>query len=89
MTQSKAAQPMLVLDGDSLTDDQLASARRLHRDLDRVELQGFAYIWDDPQRCRLDRRSWGRGAPSRNVGRGRPTCEIPAAGAVDDGEALN
>ena len=56
---TEVAQQMLVLDVDSLTDDQLASARRIHRELSGVELQGFAHIWDDPQRRQLDRRLWG------------------------------
>ena len=56
---SEVAQQMLVLDVDSLTDDQLASARKIHRELSGVELQGFANIWDDPQRRQLDRRLWG------------------------------
>ena len=55
---SEVARQMLVLDVDSLTDDQLASARRIHRDLSSVELQGFANIWDDAQRRLLDRRLW-------------------------------
>lgn len=59
MTPSEAAQPMLVLNVDSLTDDQLASARKLHRELSGVERQGVAHIRDDPQRHQLDRRSWG------------------------------
>ena len=57
-TPSEVAQQMLVLDVDSLSDDQLASARKLHRELSRVELQGFAYVWDDPQRRRLDSKLW-------------------------------
>ena len=55
---SELAQQMLVLDVDSLTDDQLASARQLHSDFKRVELQGFAHVWDDPQRRRLDSMLW-------------------------------
>ena len=58
-TPSEVAQQMLVLDVDSLSDDQLASARNLHRELSTVELQGFAHIWDDPLRRELDRRLWG------------------------------
>ncbi len=55
---SEVAQQMLVLDIDSLTDDQLASAKNIYRELSSVELQGFAHIGDDPQRRLLDRRLW-------------------------------
>ena len=55
---SELAQQMLVLDVDSLTDDQLVSARKIHHELSSLELQGFAHIWDDPQRRQLDRRLW-------------------------------
>ena len=55
---SEVAQQMLVLDIDSLTDDQLASAKNIHRELSSLELQGFAHIGDDPQRRLLDRRLW-------------------------------
>ena len=56
---SEVAKRMLVLDPDVLTDDQLATAREVHRELSTVELQGFAHIWDDPLRRELDRRLWG------------------------------
>ena len=56
---SEVAQQMLVLDPDALTDNQLATARDVHRELSTVELQGFAHIWDDPLRRELDRRLWG------------------------------
>ena len=56
---TEVAQQMLVLDVDSLTVDQLASAKNVHRELSSVDLQGFAHIWDDPQRRELDRRLWG------------------------------
>ena len=55
---SEVAQQMLVLDIDSLTDDQLGSAKNIYRELSSVELQGFAHIGDDPQRRLLDRRLW-------------------------------
>ena len=55
---TEVAQQMLVLDVDSLTDDQLASARKIHRKLSSDELQGFAHISDDPQRRQLDRKLW-------------------------------
>ena len=55
---TEVARHMLVLDVDSLTDDQLASARKLHRELSSVELQGFAHIWDDSQRRELDHGLW-------------------------------
>lgn len=56
---TEVAQQMLVLDVDSLSDDQLASAKKIHRELSSDELQGFAHIWDDPQRRQLDRKLWG------------------------------
>ena len=55
---TEMARHMLVLDVDSLTDDQLVSARKIHHELSSLELQGFAHIWDDPQRRQLDRRLW-------------------------------
>ena len=55
---TEVAQQMLVLDVDSLTVDQLASAKEVYRELSSVELQGFAQIWNDPQRRELDRRLW-------------------------------
>ena len=55
---TEVAQQMLVLDVDSLTDDQLASARKIHRQLSSHELQGFAHISDDPRRRQLDRKLW-------------------------------
>lgn len=55
---SDVARQMLVLDVDALTDDQLASARSIYRELSNLELQGFAHIGDDPQRRLLDRRLW-------------------------------
>ena len=55
---TEVAQQMLVLDVDSLTVDQLATAQKIYRELRSVELQGFAHIRDDPQRRQLDRRLW-------------------------------
>ena len=55
---SEVARQMLVLDVDSLTDGQLATAREVHREFRSVELQGFAHVWDDPQRRRLDGKLW-------------------------------
>ena len=55
---TEVAQQMLVLDVDSLTVDQLATAQKIYRELRSVELRGFAYIWDDPQRRQLDHRLW-------------------------------
>ena len=55
---SEVARQMLVLDVDSMTDDQLATARDVHREFRSVELQGFAHVWDDPQRRRLDGKLW-------------------------------
>ena len=55
---SEVAKRMLVLDPDALTDDQLETAREVHRGFQGVELQGFAHVWDDPQRRRLDGKLW-------------------------------
>ena len=55
---SEVARQLLVLDVDLLTDGQLATAREVHREFRSVELQGFAHVWDDPQRRRLDGKLW-------------------------------
>ena len=55
---SEVARQVLVLDVGSLTDGQLATAREVHREFRSVELQGFAHVWDDPQRRRLDGKLW-------------------------------
>ena len=55
---SEVAQQMLVLDPDALTDNQLATARDVHRELRSVEFEGFAHVWDDPLRRRLDSKLW-------------------------------
>ena len=55
---TEVARQMLVLDVNSLTVDQLAIAQKIYRELRNVELDGFARIWDDPHRRRLDRELW-------------------------------
>ena len=49
---------MLVLDVGRLTSVQLATAKAACEELNGSDLLGFAHIYDDPQRRRLDRILW-------------------------------
>lgn len=54
----EVAREMLVLDVGRLTSGQLAAAKAACEELDRSDLLGFAHIYDDPQRRRLDQILW-------------------------------
>lgn len=57
-TPHEVAREMLVLDVGRLTSGQLAAAKSACEELNGSDLLGFAHIYDDPQRRRLDRTLW-------------------------------
>ena len=57
-TPHEVAREMLALDVGRLANDQLAAAKSACQELNGSDLLGFAHIYDDPQRRRLDRILW-------------------------------
>lgn len=57
-TPHEVAREMLALDVGRLANDQLAAAKAACQELSGSDLLGFAHIYDDPQRRRLDQVLW-------------------------------